>query len=273
MSEWVSHPMIQSIFIPFFAALIATVSLNRLRLSGLSIIVGFCTTVYLVADFNFEPLSAIKKIILSGLIATTIGLFLDITSNAWKITRYLIVIACSIVVLWMLWPVLQQKEIQEVMIYSIGIVFYVIWMTILIDRLANKPARAGITGMGLGIGIGISASLSASALLGQLGLAIGMACSAYILAQLASRKSFSCGRMFTLPLSLLCGLLSSATMMLAQLPWYCLITLVAIPFTTQIPLPRNWSRREQIVVLSILTLIISGVSILLAWNKAGSIPI
>ena len=87
---------------------------------------------------------------------------------------------------------LQQKEIREAMIYSIGIVFYVIWMTILIDRLANKPARAGITGMGLGIGIGISASLSASVLLGQLGLAIGMACSAYIIAQLTSRKSFSC---------------------------------------------------------------------------------
>ena len=137
MSEWVSHPIMQGIIIPFFAALITTILLNRLRLSGLSIIVGFCTTVYLVADFNFEPLSATKKIILSGLIATAIGLLLDITSNAWKITRYLIVIACSIVVLWMLWPVLQQKEIQEAMIYSIGIVFYVIWMTILIDRLAQ----------------------------------------------------------------------------------------------------------------------------------------
>jgi hypothetical protein len=249
--------MAQSIIVPFIAALIASKLLNRLRLSGLAVISGFCAVVYLAADFNFEPLSAIKKIVLSGLIAAVIGLLL----------------ACSNVALWMLWPVLQQKEIQEATIYSIGIVAYVTWVTILMDRLATKPARAGSAGMGLGIGIGISASLSASALLGQLGLAIGMACSAYLLAQLTSGKPFSCGRTFTLPLSLLCGLISPATMMLAQMPWYCLPVLAAIPFVAHVPLPRNWSIREQIVMLSILTLIIGAVSILLAWNKSGGIPI
>ncbi len=272
MNEWVSHPMAQSIIVPFIAALIASKLLNRLRLSGLAVITGFCAVVYLAADFNFEPLSAIKKIVLSGLIAAVIGLLLDLTPN-WRFMRYLIAIACSNVALWMLWPVLQQKEIQEATIYSIGIVAYVTWVTILMDRLATKPARAGSAGMGLGIGIGISASLSASALLGQLGLAIGMACSAYLLAQLTSGKPFSCGRTFTLPLSLLCGLISPATMMLAQMPWYCLPVLAAIPFVAHVPLPRNWSIREQIVTLSILTLIIGAVSILLAWNKSGGIPI
>ena len=273
MNEWISHPIAQSIIAPFIAALIASILLNRLRLSGLAVITGFCTTVYLVADFNFEPLSAIKKIILSGLIAAVIGVLLDLTSNTWRFMRYLIAIACSNVVLWMLWPVLQQKEIQEATIYGIGIVTYVTWVAILMDRLATKPARASAAGMGLGIGIGISASLSASALLGQLGLAIGMACSAYLLTQLMSGKPFFCGRTFTLPLSLLCGLISPAAMMLAQMPWYCLPVLAAIPLVAHVPLPRNWSLREQIIVLSILTLIIGAASILLAWNKAGVIPI
>nr|AFD03257.1 hypothetical protein [uncultured bacterium W4-87b] len=273
MNEWASHPIAQSIIAPFIVALIASKLLNRLRLSGLALIAGFCATVYLVADFNFEPLSAIKKIILSGLIAAAIGLLLDLTPNTWRFMRYLIVIACSNVVLWMLWPVLQQKEIQEATIYGIGIVTYVTWMAILMDRLATKPARAGSAGMGLGVGIGISALFSASALLGQLGLAIGVACSAYLLTQLMSGKPFFCGRTFTLPLSLLCGLIAPATMMLAQMPWYCLPVLAAIPLVAHVPLPRNWSLREQIILLSILTLIIGAASILLAWSKAGVIPI
>ncbi len=273
MNEWASHPIAQSIIAPFIVALIASKLLNRLRLSGLAVIAGFCATVYLVADFNFEPLSAIKKIILSGLIAAAIGLLLDLTQNTWRFMRYLIVIACSNVVLWMLWPVLQQKEIQEATIYGIGIVTYVTWVAILMDRLATKPARAGSAGMGLGVGIGISALFSASALLGQLGLAIGVACSAYLLTQLMSGKPFFCGRTFTLPLSLLCGLIAPATMMLAQMPWYCLPVLAAIPLVAHVPLPRNWSLREQIILLSILTLIIGAASILLAWSKAGVIPI
>jgi len=273
LNEWASHPIAQSIIAPLIVALIASGLLNRLRLSGLAVIAGFCATVYLVADFNFEPLSAIKKIILSGPIAAAIGLLLDLTSNTWRFMRYLIVIACSNVVLWMLWPVLQQKEIQEATIYGIGIVTYVTCVAILMDRLATKPARAGAAGMGLGIGIGISALFSASSLLGQLGLAIGVACSAYLLTQLMSGKPYFCGRTFTLPLSLLCGLIAPATMMLAQMSWYCLPVLAAIPLVAQVPLPRNWSLREQIIVLSILTLIIGTASILLAWSKAGVIPI
>ncbi|TFH07173.1 MAG: hypothetical protein E4H07_09420 [Nitrosomonadales bacterium] len=263
MNDWVSHPITQSIIVPFIAAWITTKLLNHLRLSGLAVIAGFCATVYLVANFNFEPLSSIKIIILSGMVAAVIGLMLDLTSNTWQFMSYLIAITCCNVVLWMLWPVLQQRDILEATIYGIGIVVYITWVTILFDRLATKPARAGSAGMSLGIGIGISASFSASALLGQLGFAIGMACSAYLLTQLISGKPYFCGRTFTLPLSILCGLIPPATIMLAQMPWSCLTVLAAIPLVANVPLPRNWSLREQIIVLSILTLIIAASSILI----------
>ena len=257
MNDWASHPITQSIIVPFVAALVTTKLLNPLRLSGLALIAGFCSTAYLITDFNFESLSSIKKIILSGLIAAVIGLFFDLISNNWRSIRYIFVIACSIVVLWMSWPILQQKEIQEATVYGIGIVIYMIWITILIDSIATKPARAGSTGMALGIGIGVSASLSSSAVLGQLGLSIGVACSAYLLAQIIGGKSYFCGRTFTLPLSILCGLIMPASIMLAQTPWYCLPVIAAIPLVAHTPLPKVWSLRKQIIVLSILTLTIA----------------
>jgi hypothetical protein len=267
MNDWVNHPITQSIIVPFIAAWITTKSLNHLRLSGLAVIAGFCSAAYLIADFNFESLSTIRKIILSGLIAAIIGLLIDLTSSNRKFIRYLLAIACSIVVLWMSWSVLQQKEMQEATVYSIGIVIYMIWVTILVDRLATKPSRAGSAGMSLGIGIGASASLSSSAILGQLGLSIGVACSAYLLAQLISGRAYFCGRTFTLPLSLLCGLIMPATILLAQTPWYCLPVVAAIPLAAHVPLPSNWSLRKHIIVLSMLTLIIATSTMLITLTQ------
>jgi hypothetical protein len=166
-----------------------------------------------------------------------------------------------------MWPVLQQKEIQKATVYGIGIVIYMIWMTIHIDRLATKPVRASSVGMSLGIGIGVSASLSSSAILGQLGLSIGVACSAYLLAQLISGKPYFCGRTFTLPLSVICGLIMPATIMLAQTPWYCLPVVAAVPLVARVPLPSNWSLRKHIIVLSMLTLIIATSTIMITLTQ------
>lgn len=267
MNDWVSHPITQSVIAPFVAAWIITKLLNHLRLSGLAVIAGFCSTIYLIADFNFESLSTVRKIILSGLIATIIGLLLDLTSSNRKFVRYFLTISCSIVVLWVSWPVLQQKEILEATVYGIGIVIYMIWLVILIDRLTTKPERAGSAGMSMGIGIGVSALLSSSAILGQIGLSIGVACSAYLLAQLISGKAYSCGRIFTLPLSILCGLIMPATIMLAQAPWYCLPIVASVPLVAHVPLPGNWSLRKHIIVLTILTLIIATATILITLTQ------
>ena len=98
MSEWLNHPAVQSGIAPFIVALITAELLNRLRLSGLAVIAGFGATVYLVADFNFESLSAlsaIKKIILSGLIAAAIAPAFDLVSDGWRFLRYLISAACG----------------------------------------------------------------------------------------------------------------------------------------------------------------------------------
>ena len=61
-----------------------------------------------------------------------------------------------------------------------------------------------------------------------------------------------------------------AAIILSQTPWYCLPIVAAIPLVAHVPLPKIWSLRKQIVLLSILTLIIAilTISITLAqFNK------
>ena len=273
MNDWLNHPAIQSGVAPLVAALITAKLFNSLRLSGLAVIVGFCTTVYLVADFNFEPFTVVRKIILCGLAAAIIAPLIDLTARNGRFIRYLITAGCGSAALWVFWPILHQKETPEAAIQGVGMVMYMIWISIFMDRLSTMPISAGAAGAGLGMGVGTSALLATSALLGQLGISLGAACGAYLLIQILSRKPLSCGRTFTLPLTFLCGLIGLAAVLLAKLPWHCLPILAAIPVVAHVPLPRNWLPRKKIIALSILALAPAFAAVFLVWREAGGIPV
>ncbi len=271
IDEWINHPAIQSGLIPFVAAFISVALLNYLRLSGLAVIAGFCATVYFVADFNFESLSIVKKIILAGLIAATIAPLLDLISNYVRFTRHVIVLASGCVAIWVFWSVLKQKPLEEAAMYGVGLAAYSMILAAFIDWLASTPARAGPTGLSLGLATGALALLGASALLGQLGFAVGMACGAYTLYALTTGKSLSCGRTFTLPLTILCGLIAPAAMILAKLPWIGLPLLLVIPLVAYFPLPSGWSIRWQISIFSIVTLISATIPVYIVWWHSGGV--
>lgn len=273
MTQWFSHPAVQSGVAPFIAGLIIAELFQRLRLSGLAVIAGFCVTVYLIADFNFFPLTALRKTILTGLVATGLAILLDLLPRGWALVRYLIAISAGLVSIWVFWPVLTQKDMKEALMYGGGIAAYLVWLAAAMDGLGDKPVRAGAAGWALGIGTGGSALLGASALLGQLGLAIGVAAGAYLLIQMLSGQKLSCGRTYTLALSLLCGLLGAAALVLAKLPWYCLPILAAIPLAAYIPVSDRLALWLQAVILSILTGTVGAGAIVLMWREAGGLPL
>ncbi|ARO88324.1 hypothetical protein EBAPG3_011350 [Nitrosospira lacus] len=68
------NPAIQSGTARFEATLINAKLLKSTRLTGVAVIEGFCIVVYLAADFNFEQLTAVRKIILCGLTAAVLFL-------------------------------------------------------------------------------------------------------------------------------------------------------------------------------------------------------
>ncbi len=270
--EWIDNPIIQAGAASFLAALIVAKLLSYMWLSGLAIIAAFCATVYLISDFNFDSLTIIKKIVLAGLVAAILAPLFDLVSSHVRLMRCFIAIACACIVLWVFWTVLERKDWRDIVVYGSGLVAYIACLSLLLDRLASTSVRAASSAMGLGASIGMSALLSASALLGQLGIAIAMAGAAYLFIQFVSNRLLPSGRTFTLPLSVLCGLIAPAAMILAKLPWYCLPLFLLIPLTAQIPLPGNWSLRWQTIVLFMLTLISSAIPVLLIMHESGDIP-
>ncbi len=270
--EWMGNPIIQVTAASLFIALIVAKLLSSVWLSGLAVIAAFCVTVYLIADFDFDSLTITKKIILAGLFTSLVAPLFDLLSSHSRLARYLIGIACAGVVLWVFWPVLEKKELADLMIYGGGSVAYIVCLSMMLDRIAPMSVRASSAAIGLGASIGLSALLSASALLGQLGLALAMAGVAYLLMQFASNRLLPCGRTFTLPLTVLCGLIAPAAMILAKLPWYCLPLFLLIPLAAQTPLPNNGSLRLQTTVLLIPVLISSALPVLWLMHESGDLP-
>jgi hypothetical protein len=125
----------------------------------------------------------------------------------------------------------------------------------------------------LGLGTGGAALLGASALLGQFGLALGSAASAYLLIQMISNRPLPCGRSYTLPLSLISGLTGSLAVLTAELPWYALAPLAAIPLLAKIPVSEKSALWLQSLLLSIASLACAAGAVYLTWRVAGAPPI
>jgi hypothetical protein len=141
------------------------------------------------------------------------------------------------------------------------------------DRLQDRqPLRVAGAASALGIGTGAAALVGASALLGQFGLALGSAAIAHLLFQWVGNRTLPTGRTFTLPLATITGLTGCVAVLSAQLPWYVLPILAAIPLAGCFaPLPKR-SVRMQSLLLSILTFAFAVGAIYVTWRIAGDVP-
>ncbi|MBL0038112.1 MAG: hypothetical protein IPP36_05200 [Nitrosomonadales bacterium] len=269
MQELLNHPAVQGGLAPFVIALIVAELLLRLRLSGLAVIAGFAVTVYLVSDFRPTHCSA-RKIVLMGLLSSLLALML-LPFN-WRPLRLILAVAGGITAVWMALRIIQQQDMTHMLLWGGGCALYVGWLIFWMDTLHETPVRAGSAGMALGLGTGGSALLGASALLGQFGLALGAAASAYLLLQTITNSRLPCGRSFTLPLSLIAGLTGCLAVLTAQLPWYALPVLAAIPLAAKIPVSEKMGLWLQSLLLSIATLTCAAGAIYLTWYVAGAPP-
>ena len=271
LQELINHPAVQAGLAPFLAALIAAELFQRARLSGLAIIAGFAATVYLASDFNFEPLTASRKIVLAGLAGTVLALLLDLLRSRWF--GWLLPVLAGATAIWTAQRIFQQQEPQLVLQWGAACAAYVAVLVWGMDRLLeHEPLRAASAGTALGIGTGAAALVGASALLGQFGLAIGSAAAAHLLIQMITNQALPTGRIFTLPLALIAGLTGCIAVLSARLPWYALIILAGIPLAARlVPLPGN-SVRIQSLLLVLLTFSIAGGAVYLTWRSAGDVP-
>jgi hypothetical protein len=271
LQELLNHPAVQGGLAPFIAALIVAELLQRMRLSGLSVIAGFAVTVYLVSGFAFDPLTTSRKIVLLGLLAALLAVPTAWFSPRWL--RPLLAVAGGAVAVWMALRILQQQQTSTMLLWGASCALYVGWLVFWMDGLREASVRAGSAGLGLGLGTGAAALFGASALLGQYGLALGAAAGAFLLIQMLTNKPLPCGRNFTLPLSLIAGLTGYLAVLTAQLPWYALFLLAAIPLAAGIPVPAKQPLWLQSILLSAATLACAAGAVFLTWRVAGAPPL
>lgn len=271
LQELLNHPAIQAGLAPFLVALITAELFQRIKLSGLAVIAGFAVTVYLASNFTIEPLTAARKIVLLGLLSALLGLLLTLMQSRWFSS--LLPVLGGAAAIWTVQRVLQQQAPQVVLLWGAGCAAYVAILVWGMDKLLDKePLRAASAATALGIGTGGAALVGASALLGQFGLALGSAAAAHLLIQMISNQPLPTGRTFTLPLAMIAGLTGCVAVLSAQLPWYALPILAAIPLAAWlVPLP-NLSVRIQSLLLAILTFAFAGGAIYVTWRVAGDVP-
>lgn len=271
LQQLLNNPAVQAGLAPFLVALITAALFQRVKLSGLAIIAGFAVTVYLASDFTIEPFTAARKIVLLGLISAALALLLTLL-NLRRFDSLLPVLGGAAAI-WTVQRILQQQPLQAALVWGAGCAAYVAILVWGMDKLSDKePLRAAGAASALGIGTGGAALVGASALLGQFGLALGSAAGAHLLIQMIVNKALPTGRTFTFPLAVIAGLTGCVAVLSAQLPWYALPILAAIPFAAWLaPLPRL-SVRMQSLLLSILTFAFAVGAIYVTWRVAGDVP-
>ena len=151
MQELLNHPAVQGGVAPFVIALIAAGILRRWRLSGLSIIAGLMTTAFMVGSLGIEPLTAMRKSILLGVLAALLGMAL--TKSTWRWMRMTLAFAGGVAAIWVVQRILQQRnEFLTALPWGTGCGVYVGWLVFWSDRLHSNPVRAGSAGLALGLG-------------------------------------------------------------------------------------------------------------------------
>jgi hypothetical protein len=259
-----NHPAVQAGLIPFIAALLSAELLLRLRLSGLAIVAGFAATAYFAGSFALEPHTVAQKIVWLGIASGVLAIPLTLLN--WTSWRYLLTALAAGSAVWLTWGFLQQRALTDAVTWAAVCAIYTGWLVFWFDGLKEKSVAAGNAGMALGVGTGLAAFISAVELPGIFGLAAGAAATGYLFLQIITNNRLPCGRSFTLPLSLIAGLVASFAVVSSHQPWYTLAALGMIPLAGLIPVPEKWAIWLQSLTLSLLTAGCAAGAVYMTWH-------
>ena len=274
MNELLDNPAVQAGVAPFAVALSEAGLLHRTRLMGLAIGAGFASVIVLALGFSFEPLTAVRKMVLCGAGTCVLLVLLELRSiSLVAAIRVALAIAAAIAGIWVVSRVLQQKDTGPALLAALGAAAY---MAALVDggnRAGADPVGSAAAGLMMGLCAGALAWMGASASMAQVGIAIGAASGAVLLVQMVTGKRPPLGWTPALPASVLAGLVGLLAVFTASLPWYCLIPTLAIPWATRF-YPRAENRPVWLAAfpMAFLALIPVLVAVALAWFTASASP-
>jgi len=271
MTDLLNFPEVQSFVLPLLAALLIGFIAQRFGLAnrGIGMIAGFIVTALFVNGVELQPLTAARKIILLGIAAAMVGAVLDYRRAHWPGRPLYFATLSLFASAWVLGIVLLRKSGMEMLTAGVGIALYTGWIIYWLDRLQHDELRATSATVSLGLGTGLAAIIGASALYGQLAIAISAASGGVLL--LALRKNnHGAGSVLTLPAGILLGLIGCTAVAFADVPWIVLVILGLIPPAAHwLPVPENWPRWGQAGFLTVSTMALAGLALAYAWYLAG----
>jgi len=271
MNDLLANPAIQSGIIPFVIAMLAAWGLRRMGWvwSGLGFAIAYYVSVYFAAGFQFTPLTSTRKILILGIVAIALGLSVDFLKQKPRFLPAIIFVISAAAISWVIWPVAARQEGGDFWMMLLPSLIYTGWLTASTESLRSKPDEGAMVALTLGLGTGISAMLGASALLGQLGIAIGAIAGGYLILLLL-KQDIKLGSNFVLPVGLLSGLLGISAVVYASLPWYSLLPLLVIPAMIHIPVAGGSSKFTKLLMLALYTLPFMIISVVITWISSGS---
>jgi len=276
MDQFLDRPEFQSAVIPFIVAMLVYAGTRKFTAAAwiCAVFAAFLVSVGLINGTTMTPLTGTRKIILlvfGSLIVAALAPYLVRRIELQRIVAPLLTI---LALLWVFWKVVARMEITGIVLFLGGGLALILWLAWAFDRIARDDARLHGAGLGLLLGTGLAATAGASALLGQLVLAMTAATGGMLLAWVLTGKAVkSAGfdsSISTLPYVLGAALFGLAATVFARMPWYALIPLALIPLAAGLVSVKPGSRFLAALVYSLPGLVIALAVAFWVWQAGSS---
>jgi len=276
MEQILNRPELQSAVAPFVIALLVYFGLRKVSAQAWlwAVCAAFLVSALLINGVTVTPLTGTRKIILLVLISFLAAALLPRLLPRINLQRAVTAGAAVLALLWVFWAVLARMEAGAIALFLAGSVGLALWLLFLFDRLAHNDARLHAAGFSLLLGVGLAATAAASALLGQLALALSTASAGAFLGWVlfANKDDAKAAQpsITTLPYVLAPLLLGLAAVIFARLPWYALLALAAIPLAVSL-LPLKPDSRFLSALLSSLPGLVIAIAVgFWIWQSGSS---
>lgn len=271
MDELLAHPAFQAGVAPLVVALAFALALRSSRLLGLAITAAFALVIALTVGYSFEPMTAMRKLVLAGLTTAVLILILELrTTPASILVRAMLAGAAAAAALWLSWRVLQQQDGAKAALWGAGAVVYVALAVESSLQVREDDIRAACSSLMLGLAVGVLAILGASAVLGLVGIATAAGAGAVLLIRMVGTSHRPSGWTLVLPAAVISALVGLMAVFTGSLPWFCLIPTLAIPWATRLVATDRHSRPLTAALMLLAGLIPALLAAALAWFTAGT---
>ena len=222
MDQLLNRPEFQSAIIPFVVALLAFAGLRKFTGSAalLSLLAAFVIAAGLINGLVFTPMTGTRKIILLVVAALAVAAVLPLLVRRIAWPRGVIAGLCLLGLAWVFAGVVARMEWTAMLLAAGGALALVAVLSLSFARIADSQARLHGAGLGLMLGTGLCATAGASALLGQLALALSAAAGGmllgWVLLGAAAKSASSANPLATLPYVMAAALFGLAATIFAR---------------------------------------------------------